>query len=157
MRIEVIDTNEGFNRLRANWERLYAQDPEAQFFLSWIWLSQLIERRPDNWCVLAVAQVDAADEYVAFLPLRLKSRFSKSLQIGLPEIYMAGNFWADYTGFVCPPGHEHDAIPALARHLRDEMSWERLHLENIRASQWRLALFTGQFPDKRFRITHRNR
>ena len=71
MRIDVIDTPDAFEALRPNWDRLYAADPEGQFFLSWIWLSQLFERRPKNWCVLAAAD-EAAKDYVAFLPLRLK-------------------------------------------------------------------------------------
>jgi len=157
MRIDTINTHAEFDVLRANWESVYSVDPEGQFFLSWIWLSQLFARRPRKWRVLAAAAEAGDSNYVAFLPLRLKTRFSKSRQRKVPEIYMAGNFWADYTGFICHPDHEEDAIPALARHLRDEMSWERLHLENICASDRRLELFKSQFPAAEFRTTYRNR
>ena len=157
MRIDTVSTHAEFDDLRANWESVYSVDPEAQFFLSWIWLSQLFARRPRKWRVLATAAAAGDSNYVAFLPLRLKTRFSKSRQRKVPEIYMAGNFWADYTGLICHPDHEEDAIPALARHLRDEMSWERLHLENICASDRRLDLFKSQFPAAEFRTTYRNR
>ena len=157
MRIDVIDTYQDFEALRQNWDTLYTVDPEAQFFLSWIWLSQLLTRRPKNWCVLAATGAESHGDYVAFLPLRLKNRFSQSRQRQVREIYMAGNFWADYTGLICHPDHEEQAIPALAGYLRDHMRWSRLHLEFIRASDRRLALFTGEFPSKQFRTTYRNR
>jgi len=157
MHVDVIDTYDRFDKLQVNWDSVYSVDPEAQFFLSWIWLSQLFTRRPKNWCVLAASPTAGDSDYVAFLPLRLKKRFSKSRQREVREIYMAGNFWADYTGIICHPDYEEGAIPALARHMRDEMSWARLHLENIRASDKRLALFTGEFPAGQFRKTHRNR
>lgn len=155
-RIDVINTKAAFDELRTNWDAVCSVDPEAQFLLSWIWLSQLFERRPRNWVVLAARAADDSD-YVAFLPLRLKTRFSKSRQRRVPQIYVAGNFWADYTGFVCDPDREDEAIPALARHLRDEMSRERLHFENIRASEPRLDLVKSQFPAAEFRTTYRNR
>lgn len=156
MHVDVIDTFEEFKRLRLNWDSLYAIDSEAQFFLSWIWLSQLFLRRPDSWCVLAAKPSQGDLDYVAFFPLRPMTRFSKSRDEYINEIYMGGNFWADYTGLICHPDFEQAAIPAFSEHLKS-MSWVRLHLESFRASDQRLALLTDQFAARDFRKSYRNR
>ncbi len=156
MRIDVIETYERFESLRSNWDSVYSADPEAQFFLSWIWMSQLFTRRSENWCVLAAMPSGDSSEYAAFFPLRLKTRFSKSRKATINEIYMGGNFWADYTGLICYPKYDEIAIPALAGHLK-KMCWAKLHLENIRTSNRRIELFTDQFASTRFRKSNRNR
>ena len=51
---------------------------------------------------------------------------------------MAGNFGADYTGIVCRQEAEHKVIPAFARTIR-QMNWARLHLDNVRISERRVA------------------
>ena len=156
MHVDVIDTYDDFDKLRLNWESLYTLDPEAQFFLSWIWLSQLFLRRPDSWCILAAKPNQDASDYVAFFPLRPTSRFSKSRNEYIDEIYMGGNFWADYTGLICHPDFEQTAIPAFAEHLKS-MNWSKLHLESFRASDRRIALLTDQFAAPYFRKSYRNR
>ncbi len=156
MRVDVIDTYDEFEALRENWERLYSIDPEAQFFLSWVWLSQLFLRRPDSWSILAARPAGEKSDYVAFFPLRPATRFSRSRGAYINEIYMGGNFWADYTGILCHPGYEEAAIGAFASHLAD-MDFARLHLEDFRASKQRIALLVDPFPEDAFRVSHRNR
>lgn len=156
MHVDVIDTYERFESLRSNWDALYSADPEAQFFLSWIWLSQLFLRRPDSWSVLAARPTDDTSGYVAFFPLRPTTKYSRSKKGYVNEIYMAGNYWADYTGLICHPSFEQMAIPAFAEQLR-RMNWTKLTLESIRASDKRIALFTNRFPSGEFRISNRNR
>ncbi len=156
MRVDVICTYDEFESLRENWEWLYSIDPEAQFFLSWTWLSHLFLRRPDSWSILAARPANDASKYVAFFPLRPTTRFSRSREAYINEIYMGGNFWADYTGLVCHPDHEQAAIPAFAKHL-EGVHFARLNLEDFRASKRRIALLTDSFPENEFRISYRNR
>jgi CelD/BcsL family acetyltransferase involved in cellulose biosynthesis len=144
MRIEVIDTFDKFENARPSWDAVYNADPDAQFFLSWQWFSQLFSRRPKSIYILAVVASEKPEDYTAFFPLRLTTRFSQSRKKEVNEIYMGGNFWADYTGFICDPHYECSAIPALAAHLK-KMNWTRLQLENIHASAHRIDLFTTQF------------
>src|SRR5262245_5479685 len=69
MFIDIIDNFEDLERLKPNWDAVYEADPEAQFFLSWTWLSQwLLAARP-QWFVLAVKPTPDASSYVAFFPL----------------------------------------------------------------------------------------
>ena len=75
MRTDIIETYAQFEALRADWDRAYEADPEAQFFLSWVWLSQVFKQHPGEWRVLAARPDQDQAEYVAFLPLRLKTRW----------------------------------------------------------------------------------
>lgn len=156
MHIDVIDRIDVFRALRANWDSVYSADSEAQFFLSWIWLSQLFIRRPDEWLVLAAKRKSTDTYYVAFFPLRPRTRFSKSKKKEVHEIYMAGNFWADYTGYICQPADDTLALRGFAKFVKS-MNWSRLQLENIRSSRRRLQAFTNEFSATDFRTTRRNR
>ena len=67
LRTDVIDDYEDFEELRPNWEALYLIDPDAQFFLSWDWLSQLFMREPDRIFFILAVRPDAENsDYVAF-------------------------------------------------------------------------------------------
>ena len=156
MQTTVIDCYNEFVKLQDNWNAVYAADPESQFFLSWDYLAQIFAQQNDNWCVIAVGPTSASAAYHAFMPLRLRERYSNSRNRTIVEIHMAGSFsWADYTGFVCHPDYE-TAIAKLAVAVRD-MHWQRLFLKNICASEARLSLFISHFEAADFRSTHRTR
>lgn len=148
MRVDVITTREELNRLRKNWDDLYEKDPEAQFFLSWTFLSSYVRRYEDAWSILAARPGPPGSPYVALLPLRLRTRLNKKTGFCHNEINMAGNYAADYAGIVCSPGYAQRAIPALARHLM-KMNWAKLHLENLRMSEKRRRLLLDNLVDKR--------
>ena len=54
MRIDVIDNLEAFIQLRPQWDAVYHADPEAQFFLSWTWMSKWLPMLEGPWFILAV-------------------------------------------------------------------------------------------------------
>jgi Tfp pilus assembly protein PilF/CelD/BcsL family acetyltransferase involved in cellulose biosynthesis len=149
MQIHVIDTMHDFERLRINWSLVYESDPDAQYFLSWTWLSQWFPMLKGSWFILA-AKPAGSEHYVAFFPLRIRLRERKRGGF-FNEIYMAGNYQADYTGFICMPEFDKHAIPALARYV-SRSSWARINLENIRTTDERLRLFLDGFPHTRFAI-----
>lgn len=155
MRIEVIESMSSFERLEQDWNAVYDSDPDAQLFLSHKWLAGWLGWIAGPWFILAARTSDAADApYVAFFPLRMSVKAS---DVALHnEINMAGNFAADYTGILCRPGFEHQAIPALARHLK-QMKWARLNLENARISEARYRLLMAYFPKSGFQIDQINR
>lgn len=155
MRVEVIETWPAFNRLEQNWNAVYEADPDAQLFLSWRWLSGWLGQISSPWLILAAKAGNAADApYVAFLPLRLGVKAQKSRLHN--ELNMAGNFAADYTGILCAPEIEHQAIPAFARHLK-QMNWARLNLENVRLSESRIRLLLAHFPQSGFQTSEISR
>jgi CelD/BcsL family acetyltransferase involved in cellulose biosynthesis len=150
VRIDVVETREEFERLEANWNAVYDADPDAQFFLSWKWLSGWLRQIASPWLILAAREGDGKDaSYVAFLPLRIHFKAIDARFCN--ELHMAGNFAADYTGILCVPGFDHLVIPALARQLK-QMNWARLHLENIRISEQRYRLLLAHFSKAKFEV-----
>lgn len=148
MRIDVIDNLEAFTELRPQWEAAYQADPEAQFFLSWTWMSKWLPMLEGPWFILAVTPTASASDYVGFFPLRLRLKERKAGGF-YNEINMAGNFSADYTGFVCAPEFQDRVIPALAAYLK-RLNWTRLNLENIRMSDERQRLLLSHFSKSKF-------
>ena len=51
MHVETLYSYARFEALKADWDALYDKDPDAQFFLSWLWLSRIFQQHPDEWCV----------------------------------------------------------------------------------------------------------
>jgi CelD/BcsL family acetyltransferase involved in cellulose biosynthesis len=147
MLVEVIQGDGELARLKDNWDAVYAADPEAQPFMSWGWISAWFQRLP-GWVVLAVKPAADATAYVGFFPLQLElvlgrdGAFHNVLRTG-------GGYFAGYTGFLCRPEHETQAIAALAEATRG-LNWSRLHLENIHASPARLGAFLDSFPAPQF-------
>ncbi|MBY5819327.1 GNAT family N-acetyltransferase [Rhizobium leguminosarum] len=127
MRIDIIDTIAGFEAVRENWDQVFLEDPDAQHFLSWIWLKNYLSRRR-RWFILALRERDPEAPYVAFFPLRLITHLNEKTGLFYDEIIMAGNFAADYTGFIVRPDYEHHAIAGFASFLKHQ-NWTDLKLE----------------------------
>ena len=155
MHIDVINTLPDFARLEENWNAVYDADPDAQLFMSWKWLSGWLGQISNPWLVLGAKASERVDApYVAFLPLRIQTKLENARFHN--ELNMAGNFSADYTGILCAPEIEHQAIPAFARHLK-RMNWARLNLENIRMSESRIRLLLAHFPKAGFQTSEVSR
>ncbi|ODR97183.1 hypothetical protein AUC70_13030 [Methyloceanibacter stevinii] len=67
MRIDIIDTHQELLDIRENWEAVYASDPEAQFFLSWTWISNWLDGDRSQWFVLAAAPTTLPTMWRSFL------------------------------------------------------------------------------------------
>lgn len=156
MSVETIRTREQLLTLRDNWSHVYCEDPEAQYFLSWQWLWHLYERRDEPLQILAYRDSTAGSSFQAFLPLRSHLHLSKRQARFIPQCRAAGNFWADYTGLICAPRHETDAIPELARAVAS-LTWHRLQLTDWRMSEFRLEMFLDAFASDEFELHFRSR
>jgi CelD/BcsL family acetyltransferase involved in cellulose biosynthesis len=155
MRVDIIDSAKALAGLRAEWEAVYEADPEAQFFLSWTWMAGWLPSLNRPWFVLA-ARPEAEDSaYAAFFPLWIDTKERKSGGF-YNNLYMGGNYTADYTGFICRPEQEQRVLPAFADRLR-QLNWTNLRLEFLRASERRTQLFLEAFPDREFSISEINR
>jgi len=153
MHIDAIDKFESFSTLKRDWDSVYRADPEAQFFLSWTWMSSWLSviGRQNRWVILAAKLHADSSTYVAFFPLRFRVKTNRSDGRPYREIAMAGNRGADYTGLICVPAFQNDAIKAFAECLK-RLEWKILNLEFICASDQRIGLLLGQFPQQKFHI-----
>lgn len=126
MQLECISTIERFEAVREAWDRVYMADADARYFLSWDWLHRYFKRKT-RWLVLALREDGADAPFVAFFPLRLQTPRGEDGRF-FDEIIMAGNYAADYTGFVALPAYEKAAIRAFAGWLAKER-WMRIKLD----------------------------
>jgi tetratricopeptide (TPR) repeat protein len=150
MRVDVIADVKALAAARAEWDGVYAADPEAQFFLSWTWIAKWLAALNRSWFVLAARADGEGSPYVAFLPLWIATKEHKAGGF-YNDVQLGGNYSADYTGFICRPEREGEAIPAFAQYLQ-QLNWAHLRLEFLRASEHRTALFMQAFPARAFGV-----
>jgi CelD/BcsL family acetyltransferase involved in cellulose biosynthesis len=155
MRVDIIDKTEALAALQADWDAVYGADPEAQFFLSWTWMSKWLAAIGNPWFILAARPDAESSAYVAFFPLWLGTKERKSGGFH-NDIYMGGNYTADYTGFVCAPDFQEQAIPAFASRVK-QLNWTHFRLEFLRASDHRTALFMQEFSTSEFAVAELDR
>ena len=150
MHVDVIDSIKGLTELRADWDAVYDADPEAQFFLSWTWMSKWLPAFGKAWSILAARPHAESSAYVAFFPMWLQTKEQKSGGF-YNDIVMGGNYMADYTGILCRPEFEEQVIPAFANSIK-QLNWTSFRLEFLRASEHRTALFMQGFPKSEFDV-----
>ncbi len=150
MHVDVIHTIADIDRLKDNWEKVYDSDGEAHFYLSWTWLSTWFKRFKNDWFVLAAKPAPDAANYVAFFPLKLGTKARKDGTFH-NEIDMGGFPRADYTGVLCDPKFEDEAIPAFADFIRTQR-WAKLNLEMFRSSEDRIRSFVRSFSKGKFNV-----
>ncbi|MEG3922194.1 GNAT family N-acetyltransferase [Microcoleus sp. T3_A4] len=152
MQIEKIDNFETFNKIRENWDSVYAADHQAQFFLSWIWLSRWLQMVHEPWFILAAKPDTKDSSYVAFFPL--KTLLAHQDVGGFEtEICMAGNSIADYTGLMCLPGYEEEVIPAFAAYIQQKLVWSSFNVKSILETDTRMSLLLRNFSADSFELS----
>jgi GNAT acetyltransferase-like protein len=153
MDVDIIDTEKGFAQLRDRWDAVHVLDQQADYFLSWRWLREVLRANPGRWQILAARENQCGSEYVGFLPLRVSTRRSRSRGELETELEAAGRLsWAQYTGFVCHPDWERPAIAAIAEAVR-QCPWGYFSLTNCSASTDRLDLFLEAFDAGDYDVT----
>ena len=149
MHIDVIDKFSEFDARRHNWDKIYASDPEAQFFLSWQWVAEWLTTYRTIWFILAAKRRATDTEYAAFLPLRMRTDFDKDHGF-TNEISFAGSGFSDYAGILAEPQAESEAIPAFAGYIKRKLNWAQFKIENLTMSDQRRHLFLRAFDKNRF-------
>ncbi len=145
MPLTRIDTLQQFDELRPIWEEIYAADPHTNFFVSWTWLRGFFESTRLPWLVLAF-QPSKASTYTAFLPLSLddrKTSHERELRLGSAPL-------ADYSGFLCLPEDEEEALTSFATYIKKELAWDRFSMKHVLDP--RIGRFLACFTEKQFSI-----
>jgi CelD/BcsL family acetyltransferase involved in cellulose biosynthesis len=147
LQISRIDDMHEYERLKPHWKAAYLADPHAHVFVSWAWLRGWFEATSNDWLVLAF-RPDEASPFAAFLPLSLRQT-----QFGLTrELQMGGSPLADYTGFVCLPGYEEQAIGAFGQYVRENLEWDIFHVKDV--MDRRLDRFLAPFRREAYSVEH---
>jgi CelD/BcsL family acetyltransferase involved in cellulose biosynthesis len=148
MLITRIEDLHHLDEMKGNWEAAYSADPHAHIFVSWMWLRGWLEVAPFPWLVLAARPTREAP-YVAFLPLNMRIARIGSFNL-IRELRMGGKPLGGYTGFVCLPGYEEEAITAFAAHLQQQLNWDSFQMEHVLDA--RLDPFLQHFPKRSYHI-----
>lgn len=152
MQVEIINSINQFDQLEKNWNNVYAEDPHSQIFLSWSWLRGWLEVINHKWFILAIKpKSDSA--YVGFFPLAIRSLQWGNLNIF--NIYRAlqtcAHPVADYTGFICLPEYEEDALKNFASYIHHNLEWDVFHIKDIQDP--RINVFVEHFSQSDFQNT----
>jgi len=152
--VHVIRDLDELYALQAEWERLHAEDKQAGVFLSWNWLVQGFQAKPDRFTVLVARSDGLSDRLVGILPLKSRVHWSGS-KSQLQTQYEAGGrlIWSEYTGFICAPDWEGLVLAAFAKALA-QMPWSTLSLRYIDQVE-RAELFRKAFPKTEFSRSYR--
>ncbi|MEH2174699.1 GNAT family N-acetyltransferase [Nostoc sp.] len=159
--IEIIDNFETFQTIRNHWDSVYKTDPEAQFFLSWTWLSGVVKRLCSHsraaWFILAAKSTAPTSKYVAFFPL----------EIGIAEhpegwlqsrLLMMGVADSERLGFICLPEYEAAVTSAFAQFFQQQQeTWSIFEVDNIQTSKCRMSRFLDQFSTEAFELAQQER
>jgi CelD/BcsL family acetyltransferase involved in cellulose biosynthesis len=151
MALQSIATIEQLERIRSDWEHVYANDTQANIFLAWPWLRAHLATIPYPWQVLVFTSAESAAP-VAFLPVITAQRREHGIALER-QLYLRGYRRADYTGMLSMPAQERDAIAAFVPQLRNAFVWDTLRLDNILDS--RIETLANAFAEEGFRVNAR--
>ena len=149
MQVEIINNIKQFDELEANWNDVYTSDYHAQIFLSWSWLRGWLEVIPNDWFLLAI-RPESNSPYIAFFPLAIRCLQWRNVNV-YRALQTCAHPVADYTGFICSPEYEEDAMKNFASYIDRNLQWDIFHVKDIQDS--RLNLFVKYFSQDNFQIT----
>ena len=129
MQVSRVDSISQFDQLQANWESVYAADSYAHIFVSWTWLRGWFAITPFDWFVLAI-RPDNESPHVSFLPLILRGlRIHEFRPVRV--LHLGGQPLAFYTGFVCLPEYEEEALVTFAAYIQEQLAWDSFQMEEV--------------------------
>ena len=121
--------------------------------MTWSWLRAYYGTfAPDSLFVLALRD-DDADADVAFFPLQLNEPRPRPRSVQYRTLLAGGSGGtspADYTGVICRPESEAEALAAFAAYLRRIAPWDRLLMRDVQDP--RVVRMLTAFSSPRFDV-----
>ncbi len=145
--IELIETVEGFEKLREEWSQLLETSDSRCFFLTWEWLYTWWKHLSNNRSLFLLT-VRSGEDLVAIVPLARKPP-SFPLSSGTLEFLGTGTAGSDYLDFIIQRGKQQDVLPALAEYLVRENAL--LELAQIKRGDGLAVEFAGQCIEQGWR------
>ncbi|UMA63770.1 GNAT family N-acetyltransferase [Roseivivax marinus] len=147
--VEVVESYEGFRRLRPAWSALQERDPEMTVFLSWAWLDGAFRDNPGRWRIFVVRARGEGGRALAILPLAALGRWNAAEARLETVLTSAGRLIrSDYGGLLLDPEADGVVFAALARAIAAR-PWAELVL-HAEVAPYRARRLLGAFPSDRF-------
>ncbi len=144
---------EDMPEIAAEWDRLFAADPESHFFLSRRFLEPIFAIHPQTGAFVCLKD----DMPVGFFPVSVNTQWDNARSCFRTEYRMAGSkHWADYTGILIDPEVEDAVLDAYALHFR-QTEWGHIRFKNLRMSERRQKRFFDHFEEEFYAITDREK
>jgi CelD/BcsL family acetyltransferase involved in cellulose biosynthesis len=150
MQVDVLETFDALDPLKADWQAVHAQDPHATLFTSWAWLRAWLAERPGRWVVLAAKDEGKACGFFALERVPYKTRVPG---LGGVSYKLAGDPDAHLSALLCLRGREDAVTAAFAQRLA-RLPWRELKLRNVHDP--RLLDLLGQLGHKGCRVALRD-
>ncbi len=125
----IIDDLDTFKSLRAEWEKIYREDPDAMFYSSWNYLDTWFSLEETEWFILGVKSYEN-ESYIGFLPLQKSIKYKSGKRIyGLFKAVTQP--LPVYSGFICLPDKIIEFSNAFSDYLLKDKTWDKLFLSNV--------------------------
>ena len=148
--VDVACQPEDLLALERDWRLLHQADPDSGLFLSYDWITTLIEQKQAEPRIYVVR--DGLGRAICLFPLYDTPYRSRNTGRTERVLYPAGRLsLSEYTGFLCRPRQETRALQALARYMATE-EWYRLSLRYEPTGR-RAELFANSFSRQHFRVS----
>ena len=154
MQIDIIDRIDTFEAIKANWENVYHRDSQAQFFISWNWISVTIRefaRREIPWIILAARTNSNASDYVGFLPLAIETDKNERGGFFFNKLSPIGETDAELSGCLSLPECEAEVVSAFVDYLQQLDFWSALSMSNVSQANKRIDRFLTRFNSASFK------
>lgn len=132
----LITTEEQFEALREDWNRLFKQDEDSIVYQSYAWCHACWKHRAGN-AQLAVIVIHEHDRMIGLAPFQVKRRFLGVAQI---EPIDCGHY--TYFRPIAPPGRD-DVVEAMAMQLISAFPGGVVHIPYYDVSDSRANVFLG--------------
>jgi len=150
---QIIDYN-GFQKLEASWNTVYAQDSEANVFLSHQWIKCFLasDHSLPLLCLAWRPVGEKSDdcEYKAFLPLWMSVQLNHSKSRLQTIARSVVDQCADYGGFLCADEAAADAIPEIVDFLLG-MPIHEIYLNGLLSTDKRLKMIARTVSEEIFK------
>ena len=146
--VEKIDELPRLNELSSDWISVYNADPHAHLYTSWLWFHSWAAETRSKWIVLALKD-ESTGFFIGFFPLSVFENRIGS-QLLLRKLYFGGKDYSIFSGFLCLPEYEVDAISELARFMQKDLKWDVFSMNWIRDE--RIEAFAQRFPQSWFHV-----
>jgi CelD/BcsL family acetyltransferase involved in cellulose biosynthesis len=133
---EAVASLAALEALRAEWERLWAEAPQATPFQSPQWLLPWWKHVGDGELASVAVRCAGSGELVGLAPLYIH----RDAPTGRRHLFPIGIGTTDYLDWLAKPGHEEGVIAAVTAHLTQRRNqWDVLEAPQLREDAMLLA------------------